>query len=169
MEAATGVKGSYQNLWHGNSTLGSAGLSLTYIQARDMNPEYQMKNIMFYSGDGQAMSRNPSTFDTNFYSSNVEIGTVGILKPAEGATGFTGHTYTVIGFTQESFGIRTGIWVMTGGQDHPPQIWLITPNGVYYSPNGITNDLDSLIYKGNDGLSMYFDCAFIGWGEVQPQ
>ena len=169
MEAATGVKNSYKNLWHGNSTLGGEGLPLAYIQAKDMNPEYQNRNIMFYSGDGQSMSRNPSVFDTNFYSSNVEIGTVGILRPAEGASGFTGHTYTVIGFTQESFGIRTGIWVMTGGQDHPPQIWLITPNGVYYSPNGITSDLDSLIYKGNDGLNMYSDCVFIGWGEIQPQ
>ncbi|MEM5948978.1 hypothetical protein WKV44_10565, partial [Spirochaetia bacterium 38H-sp] len=169
MYAAIGVNDSYKNLWHGNSTLGDAGLSLTYIQARDMNPEYQMRNIMFYSGDGQAMSRNPSTFDKNFYSSNVEVGTVAILKPAEGASGFTGHTYTVVGFMQGSFGIRTGIWVMSGGQDHPPQIWLITPTAVYYSPDGITSDLDNLIYKGDDGLNMYSDCEFIGWGEIQPQ
>ncbi len=151
MKAATGQDNSYENI----SKNGQKLTNLQDIQAGDMFGTSNAKNkiVNYYQNDG-TQSYDSSKADRSFNSPNIEIGTVGIYKPAtaEDAKYFSGHSITVTGVTRDKNGNVTAINYIEGHMNnHDQEEHTFTINGTG----------DSSLYN------KYSDCKFVGWGEIE--
>ena len=154
MDSATGVKEAFKNVTKNGSKL----TVLENIQVKDMfgNSNKSNKIIKYYNSQGVGQTYDSSQADRSFNSANVEIGSIGVYAPAEGATGFTGHTITVTGVNKNQQGTITTINYIEGHMNNTEQ-----EEHTFTREGGAA---------GSSSLhNRYSDCSFIGWGEYELQ
>ena len=152
-EAATGTVNGFKNVKKDGIKLDV----LRNVQAKDLFGilNQSNKNINYYKSDGTGQSYDSSLADRSFNSSNVEIGTVGLYKPAPGEDGFSGHTITVTGVSRDTSGNVLSISYIEGHM-----------NDVEQEEHTFTREAGA---NGSSSLhNRYLNCVFVGWGEFEP-
>jgi hypothetical protein len=155
--AANGQPDAFKSISKNGSKLNN----LRDIQAADLFGLANINNriINYYDSSGSGQTYDSSKADRSFNSKNVEVGTVGIYKPAPGARGFTGHTITVTGVTRDRNGNITSIKYIEGHQG-------TQGTGIEQTEYTFTREGGGF---GESSLhNRYSDTIFVGWGEFEP-
>ncbi len=152
-EVATGTKNGFKNITKNESKLDI----LRNVQAKDLFGTLNKtnKNINYYKADGTGQTYDSLLADRSFSSSNIEVGTVGLYKPKQGVTGFSGHTITVTGVNRDANGNVLSITYIEGHM-----------GGLNQEEHTFTREASD---SGSASLqNRYSNCIFVGWGEFEP-